>query len=187
MLTEEQGKFLLALARKNIASYLSEGHKLKIENGESQDWLKENGAVFVTLQLDGALRGCIGSLTAYRSLNDDLISHSYNAAFEDPRFPPLAIEEFESVKIEVSVLSKRKPVDYVDYDDLKLLIKPFHDGVYLIHGAHSATFLPQVWEQLPDFDLFFRHLCLKAGLLPEVMKTAHPQIEKYSVQKFKEI
>ena len=187
MLTEEQGKFLLATARKNIASYFSEGHKLKRENGESQDWLEEYGAVFVTLQLDGVLRGCIGSLTAYRTLYSDLISHSYNAAFEDSRFPPLAIEELESVKIEISVLSKRELVDYGSYDDLKLLIKPFYDGVYLIHGVHSATFLPQVWEQLPDFDLFFRHLCLKAGLSPEMMKTAHPQIEKYSVQQFKEI
>lgn len=186
MLTANQGEILLKIARENIKSYLIEGSKAVRKGEDGAAWLDMPAAVFVTLQIDGNLRGCIGSLEASRSLYQDLISHSYNAAFADPRFPPLAQEELESVKVEVSVLSKREVVDYVDFDDLKTKIEPYQDGIYLTQGLQAATFLPQVWEQLPDFDEFFRHLCLKAGLSPDEMLKEHPKIEKYSVQKFEE-
>ncbi len=144
--------------------------------------LKEQGAVFVTLTLDGDLRGCIGSLVAHRSLLDDLVYNAKVAAFDDPRFPPLSREEFEKVKIEISLLSTPEELTYLDIEDLKSKIRPNIDGVILKDGFHQATFLPQVWEQLPTFELFFEHLCQKAGLSKESLLN-YPQIFTYQVIK----
>ncbi len=142
------------------------------------------GATFVTLTLDGSLKGCIGSLIAYRSLLDDLISNAKAAAFEDPRFYPLRQEEFERVRIEVSLLGTPEPVLYESIEDLKTKITPNIDGIILQKGSRKATFLPQVWEQLPSFELFFSHLCQKAGLSATCLEN-HPDIWRYRVEKLK--
>ncbi len=147
---------------------------------------KEKGATFVTLTSgSGDLRGCIGTLEAYRPLLEDVISNAKAAAFNDYRFPPLTKEEFDDVKFEVSILSQPEPVDYFDEEDLQDKIIPFEDGIVLVYSGYKATFLPQVWEKLPEFDEFFRHLCLKAGLSANCLDF-HPDIYKYQVKEIKE-
>ncbi len=144
--------------------------------------LQEQGAVFVTLTIDGNLRGCIGSLIAHRSLLDDLIQNARTAAFEDPRFAPLSQEEFKKVHIEISLLSTPKKLSYETKEDLKDKIRPNVDGVILKDDFYQATFLPQVWEQLPTFELFFAHLCQKAGMSENCLEN-HPEIFIYQVTK----
>ena len=147
--------------------------------------LAKPGAVFVTINERSSLRGCIGSLVAHRPLIEDVIENAKAAAFGDPRFPPLTPEEFDKITIEISILSEPKPLDYTDIKDLRKKIVPKRDGVVLKLDGRQATFLPQVWEELPDFDTFFAHLCLKAGL-PANCLEYHPQIFVYHVEKFSE-
>lgn len=141
-------------------------------------------ATFVTLTLDRQLRGCIGSLIAHRSLLDDLIYNAKAAAFDDPRFYPLNPEEFSRVQIEVSLLSEPELITYENSDDLKSKVTIGEDGIILQKGSRKATFLPQVWEQLPTFELFFPHLCQKAGLESGCLES-HPDIWHYQVEKVK--
>lgn len=147
--------------------------------------LQKPGAVFVTINERDSLRGCIGSLRAYRPLIEDVIENAKAAAFMDPRFPPLTPKEFDEITIEISVLSEPKPLEYNNAQDLREKIKPGIDGVVLNLDGHQATFLPQVWEDLPDFEEFFAHLCRKAGLRPNCLEL-HPQILTYQVEKFSE-
>ncbi|WP_263832409.1 AmmeMemoRadiSam system protein A [Sulfurospirillum oryzae] len=146
--------------------------------------LSKPKATFVTLTLDHQLRGCIGSLIAHRPLLDDLIHNAQAAAFEDPRFYPLSPEEFSRVHIEVSLLSEPEVVVYSDIEDLKSKVTVGVDGIILQRGSRKATFLPQVWEQLPTFELFFSHLCQKAGLESGCLES-HPDIWHYRVEKVK--
>ena len=139
-------------------------------------------ATFVTLTLYGELRGCIGSLVAHRSLLNDLIHNAKAAAFDDPRFHPLSAEEFLHVKIEVSLLSEPEVIEYSTIEDLKSRVIIGSDGIILEYGAHKATFLPQVWEQLPTFEHFFSHLCYKAGMDSDCLDL-HPKISRYRVEK----
>lgn len=141
-------------------------------------------ATFVTLTLDRQLRGCIGSLIAHRSLLDDLIHNAQAAAFDDPRFYPLSPEEFSRIHIEVSLLSEPELIVYETRDDLKSKVIIGEDGIILQKGSRKATFLPQVWEQLPTFELFFSHLCQKAGLEAGCLES-HPDIWRYRVEKVK--
>ncbi len=152
--------------------------------------LAEKRATFVTLNKQRSaggytLRGCIGSILPVRPLLDDVITNAKNAAFRDPRFPPLQPDELPQVRIEISILTVPQALDYTDTDDLRQKIRPGIDGVILRLGGAQATFLPQVWEQLPDFDLFFAHLCQKAGLTADCLR-AHPEIYVYQVEKFEE-
>jgi len=149
--------------------------------------LREKGAAFVTLNTrsNNQLRGCIGSLQAHRPLFEDIISNAQAAALRDPRFPPLAAEELHDIKIEVSILSEPKPLIYSDREDLKRKITPMQDGIILSYNQHRATYLPQVWEQLPHFDTFFSSLCIKAGLSGDCL-SSHPEIEVYRVTKYEE-
>ena len=152
--------------------------------------LAEKRAVFVTLNKQRSaggyeLRGCIGSIIPVRPLIDDVIHNAKAAAFQDPRFPPLTPAELPLVRIEISILTIPQKVVYTDVDHLRQIIRPGIDGVILRLGDRQATFLPQVWEQLPDFDLFFSHLCQKAGL-PGNCLVYHPEIYIYQVEKFEE-
>lgn len=146
--------------------------------------LAQQRATFVTLNLNGRLRGCIGSLVAHRSLLDDLIHNAQSAAFEDPRFYPLSPEEFKKVVIEISLLSPPEPLLYDSIEDLKSKVSVGEDGIILQKEGKKATFLPQVWEQLPTFELFFSHLCQKAGLSESCLES-HPNIWRYRVEKIK--
>ena len=174
---------LLEIAQKSIEEGFGTVENYSFDKNK-YPYLFENGASFVTLTIDGNLRGCIGSLVATTYLLDDIRKNAKAAAFSDPRFAPLSQSEFEKVEIEVSLLSEPKFLEYKDIEDLKSKIKPYNDGIVLRLESYQATFLPQVWEQLPTFELFFSHLCQKAGMSEDCL-LHHPQIYVYHVQKFK--
>lgn len=175
---------LLSLARAAIkSSFLNS--KVDTSFVEEYPELKEEGASFVTLTQDGQLRGCIGSIIAHRPLVDDIIHNARSAAFKDPRFVPLREDELEMTKIEVSLLTLPQALEYKDRADLKSKIRVGIDGVILKQENYQATFLPQVWEELGEFELFFSHLCQKAGLDSGCLES-HPEIYTYQVEKVKE-
>ena len=179
---------LIALAKASILTALHQPADLNLSEVLARyPKLEEKGASFVTLTKGNKerLRGCIGSLEAWRPLYKDIISNARAAALEDSRFTPLRKEELPQIKVEVSILTRPKEVDYTDREDLKKKIRPGTDGVILRHWFHRATYLPQVWEQLPDFDLFFLSLCEKAGLEKNCLDR-HPTIQVYQVRKYKE-
>ncbi len=176
---------LLSLARASIKSSLESKEVDTNGLADEYPYLLEEGACFVTLSINGRLRGCIGSILARRPLLEDLLSNARAAAFNDPRFSPLSAEEFEQVKIEVSILTPPRELEYKDVSELRTKIRIGIDGVILKKGFHQATFLPQVWEDLPSFDLFFSHLCQKAGLSGSCIE-GHPDISIYQVEKVSE-
>ena len=184
----EKKEVLLKFARAAIAEALGIAYPVKPETlRHAHPWLNEPGAAFVTLnrKADGALRGCIGSIVAHRSLYDDIVHNAKAAALNDPRFPSMTPEEFERVKVEVSLLTPPKPLPYGSVEELKRKIRPSIDGVILRLENYQATYLPQVWEQLPDFDSFFATLCQKAGLRGDCLRQ-HPEIFVYQVESFEE-
>ncbi len=181
-------EMLIALAKAAILVSLQQPEEFDLQQAlEKYPQLKEHAATFVTLttEPDERLRGCIGTLEAYRPLYKDIIANAQSAAMRDPRFPPLTAEEFKQVHIEVSLLSQPKKLTYSTIEDLKKKITAFKDGVVLKHLNHQATYLPQVWEQLPDFDTFFASLCQKANLNTDCL-LSHPEIFLYQVTKYKE-
>jgi len=184
-------KVLLKLARLSI---LEEFEKKSLIDKE--EWIKkypfltQKRASFVTLKLKDKprgsnLRGCIGSILPHRMLIDDIIYNAKAAAFEDPRFPPLTPEEFDKIKIEISLLTVPQKLEYEDKEDLRKKIRVGVDGVILQLANYQATFLPSVWEELPNFDLFFAHLCLKAGLGGDCL-VYHPTIYTYQAIEIEE-
>jgi len=183
---ETVGKLLVNLVRITIFDKLNNQQTLKKEEFlEKLPNVSKMGATFVTLTKDGNLRGCIGSLVPHTTLYEDLTTNAKKAAFEDPRFPPLTKEEFENVKIEISLIGPIQKISYTNFGDLRTKIKPNEHGVILRLGNHQGTFLPQVWEELPDFDSFMVHLFHKAGLDPKTIEEA-PEIFVYTVEKIKE-
>lgn len=185
MINSEIGSILVEVAKSAIKEVFIQkrfiDRKVIVEKYPE---LNEFGASFVTLTENRALRGCIGSLEGYRPLIDDVIENARSSAFHDPRFERLSESEFELIEIEVSILSQPKRVDYRDIDNLKEIIEIGKDGVILQLGLNRATFLPQVWEELPTFNEFFNHLCLKAGLNIDCLKN-RPEVSIYRVEKFK--
>jgi AmmeMemoRadiSam system protein A len=182
----EQGRLLIAKARAAIAGQWNVDASPPIPAETAHPaWLDEPGAVFVTLTKQGELRGCIGSLEARRSLGEDLENNARAAAFGDPRFPPLAPEEWPATRVEVSILSRPEPMRFIDQADALAQLRPGIDGVVLEHGWHRATFLPQVWDQLPDPRQFMAHLKRKAGLSPDFWAD-DIRLSRYTVEKFKE-
>ncbi len=175
----------LTIARESILKQFSGLEMDKNTLLATYPELSKPKATFVTLTLHGQLRGCIGSLVAHRPLLDDLISNAQSAAFRDPRFSPLSHEEFSMIKIEISLLSEPKLVSYTDKVELKSLVRKGIDGVILRVGNYQTTFLPQVWEELDDFESFFAHLGMKAGIGNNPL-AYHPEIYIYQVEKIKE-
>ncbi len=175
---------LLKLASDAIESEFNDNISINSSLKEQFSILKEQRATFVTLTLDGKLRGCIGSLTAYQSLFDDIISNARAAAFSDLRFNRLSFEEFKNLEIEISILTPAEELIYNDFEELKQKLIPNKHGVILELDGKKATFLPQVWEQLPTFEEFISHLCEKAGLKPNKL-SRYPKIQIYEVQKIK--
>ncbi len=184
-LDPEQGRLLLALARAAITRRLGRPAGPSGDDAPRPAWLDEPGAVFVTLTRHGVLRGCIGSLEAHRPLREDLRANAQAAAFDDPRFPPLNAEELDTTRVEVSVLSRPEPLSFADEADCLAQLRPGVDGVILEYGWHRATFLPQVWEQLPEPRQFMAHLKRKAGLAPDFW-SGDLRLSRYGVEKFKE-
>ena len=152
-------EIVITLAKAAIYVALGKPDTFDLENAlKHYPALNENGAVFVTIttKKDHRLRGCIGSLEAYRPLYKDIILNAQSAALHDPRFVPMKAKELDQISIEVSLLNKPVRVDYPDINALKKTIRPDIDGVILQYHTHRATFLPSVWEELPDFDDFFK-------------------------------
>lgn len=185
-LTEEEGKYLLSVARQTIEERLA-GQK---EEGESETFqspkFHEKRGTFVTLTENGALRGCIGHIIPQESMIEGIRENAINAAFRDPRFPPLSEVEWKRVQVEISILTDPIPLDYTDAVDLLNRLRPGIDGLIIKKGFNQATFLPQVWEQLPDKEEFLRHLCLKAGLDMDAWKNDKLEVFVYQVQAFEE-
>lgn len=178
-----RGAALLALARGAIAEALG----LDPPGPDPPDpvWLDAPGAAFVTLTVGGQLRGCIGTVRAYRPLGEDVRANAVGAAFRDPRFPPLARHEFDRVRVAVSVLSEPEPIPFVDEADAVRRLRPGVDGVMLEHGRRRGTFLPQVWAQLPGPASFLRALKHKAGLAEDFW-SPEVRLFRYTVKKYEE-
>ena len=188
--TEAQGQVLVKLARQTIMDKLGSG----AAEPASEDLLAALGddrfnlpcGTFVTLKIKGRLRGCIGNLTSTETVLDGVKRNAINAALHDPRFSPLSKDELERTQIEVSILSEPQPLAYRDGQDLIKKLRAHVDGVIIRKGHASATFLPQVWEQLPGPEDFLTHLCMKAGLPSDAWKNSELEVSTYQVQYFEE-
>jgi len=179
---QDRGKTLLAIARAAISQALGIAHTAA---DESAPWLAEPGACFVTLTRHGELRGCIGTLQAHRTLLADVQSNAVSAAFHDPRFLPLTASELGSTRIEVSLLSATQAITFHDEADALAQLRPDIDGVVFEYGHYRSTFLPQVWEQLPQPRQFIAQLRRKAGL-PGDFWAEGIKLSRYTVIKYKE-
>lgn len=177
----ERGALLLALARDAI----NQAMDLPRSGASPTPDLATNGACFVTLRINGELRGCIGSLEAHRPLAADLEANARAAALDDPRFPPLSRREWRQTELEVSELSAIEWRDCPNEEDARAWIRPGEDGVVLAASGHRATFLPQVWRQLPEFGRFFAELRRKAGL-PVDRWPADMRVGRYRVSAYEE-
>ncbi len=182
-LSNENGRKLLSLARATIAGRLGKIYSLPKEM--TPEFLEVRGT-FVTLKKGTELRGCIGNIEPVRNIEDGIKSNAISAAFHDHRFSPLTIEELAKINISISILTEANELKYTDAQDLCAQLRPGIDGVILRQGRASATFLPQVWEQLPQAEQFLSHLCLKAGLSKDAWKDDLVEISVYQVQNFAE-
>lgn len=166
-LSDEQRHLLQSIARESIQYGLTTGQPLQVDLDKLDEALRQPAASFVTLNLHGRLRGCIGSLQAVRPLAEDVAHNAFAAAFQDYRFPPLTAEEFPDIDIHISLLSTPEPVDVRSEDELLAQLRPGKDGLILEDGPYRSTFLPQVWETLPEPERFLSELKMKAGLSPD--------------------
>jgi AmmeMemoRadiSam system protein A len=189
-LSEELRRLLLRTARDAIRHGLECGGPPQVERIEElPEALREHRAAFVTLHLEGRLRGCIGHLEAIEPLVRDVADNAFAAAFRDPRFPPLRSAEFDPLHIEISVLSPATPLHFEDEAALIALLQPGLDGLILTEDTggveRRGTFLPSVWDQLPEPRLFLRHLKQKAGL-PADYWSEQIQVWRYRTESFGE-
>jgi len=188
-LKKHQGQTLIRLARQTIAERLGRlGKKsIKVDPDSMEDIIfQDHRGTFVTLTINKQLRGCIGNLDSTESILVGIKRNAINAAFHDPRFPSLKAHELDRVDIEVSILAEPHRLEYQDSKDLLAKLRVNVDGVILRKGSASATFLPQVWEQLPQPEQFLSHLCMKAGLSADDWKKSRLDILTYQVQYFEE-
>ena len=185
-LNKERIDLLLKIAKESIQEAVT-GDKIVDRERllKEYPWLNEKGAVFVTINKEHHLRGCIGSIIAHRKLLDDLIENAKAAALRDPRFQPIQKTELKNIEIEISLLTPPKELYYSDVQDLKKKIRQGKDGVIIHYKGYQATYLPSVWEQLDNFESFFTTLCQKAGL-PGNCLEFHPTIYTYEAIKIKE-
>ncbi len=181
MLSKEEREYLLKIAREAIKAKL-EGREYKPPKPPTRRLLNKQG-VFVTIKERGDLRGCIGFIQPVASIVDSVVENAINAAFNDPRFPPLSKEEFDKITIEISVLS---PLEEIPKEKFIDVLTPFKHGVVIEKGWHRATFLPQVWEELPNVEEFMAHLCMKAMLPPDEWKKSGMRFYIYTVEEFSE-
>jgi len=185
-LKKHQGQTLVRLARQTIAERLGK-KSIKVDPDSMEDIIFQNHrGTFVTLTINKQLRGCIGNLDSTESILAGIKRNAINAAFHDPRFPSLKAHELDRVNIEVSILAEPHRLEYRDSKDLLAKLRVNVDGVILRRGSASATFLPQVWEQLPQPEQFLSHLCMKAGLSADDWKKSQLDILTYQVQYFEE-
>ncbi|MGD9108142.1 MAG: AmmeMemoRadiSam system protein A [Gammaproteobacteria bacterium] len=174
-------KVLLQVARDAIAYSLKHHMHMRLDINKYAKHLLEQKACFVTLQINHNLRGCIGTLVAYQPLIVDVAHNASAAAFADPRFPGITETEFEQLSIHISILSKPELMHFESEDDLLRQIRPGVDGLILSDGQYEGTFLPSVWESLPDPKQFLTHLKMKAGLAPDYWSDTI-KVERYTVE-----
>jgi AmmeMemoRadiSam system protein A len=186
-LTDAEKQTLLRLAREAMECGVR-GKKLPpVDSACLTSQLLEQGASFVTLTVDGDLRGCIGALEAYQPLVDDVREHAIAAALEDPRFRPVVEGELDRISIEVSRLTPPRLLEHSTSEDLIARLRPHVDGVILKGDFRRATFLPQVWEKIPDPEEFLDHLCAKMGAKPGLWRNTKLQVHVYQVEEFHEM
>lgn len=183
MYSAEQKRCLLQIARDSIRQGLVTGQPLHPDLSSLPDELAAVRATFVTLHLQGRLRGCIGMLEACRPLAVDVAANAYDAAFRDPRFAPLRKKEAEDLQVSISALSPAEELRFTDEAGLLEQIRPGIDGLILQDGLHKGTFLPSVWEQLPDKAMFLSHLKMKAGL-PATHWSDSVRVFRYTTEHF---
>ena len=185
-LTPQEGKVLLELARKTVDEVVRNKRLPEIDAADVPESLKELRACFVTLTKRGELRGCIGSLSPREPLWQAVIARARSAATEDARFPPVVPAELDELEIEVSVLTVPGRLEYDSPEELLAKLRPGVDGVVLIVGQRQATYLPQVWEKLPDQGTFLSHLSEKAGLPALAWRSPEATILVYQVEAFQQ-
>lgn len=186
-LSEEDRQTLLRFARETI-EYAVRGKALPpIDIHTVSPALQEFGASFVTLTIHDDLRGCIGALEAYQPLIEDVREHAVAAAMQDPRFPPVSENELSRIKIEISRLTAPQDLEYSDADDLLKKLQPHVHGVILRHAFRKATFLPQVWEKIPNASDFLDQLCYKMGARPNLWRESNMKVQVYQVEEFHEL
>jgi uncharacterized protein len=185
-LSPDERKQLLQIARQALEEAVLEGNLSKLDLNDLAPHLCQNGVVFVTLTIEGQLRGCIGGLEAKLPLAEDVRRHAVAAGLSDFRFPPVRSDELENIVIEISRLTSTMPLDYECPEDLLNYLHPGVDGVVLVDGTSRATFLPQVWDKIPDPAQFLGLLCQKMGAPPDLWKQKKLTVLVYRVEKFRE-
>lgn len=186
LLTQDEKRLLLSLARCALVDGLG-GVRLQPLDLESlPESLRQLGASFVTLTSQGELCGCVGTLEAYQPLAEDVREHALAAALNDYRFPPVRPDEVPGLQIEVSCLTSPKELVYDNTDELLELLRPGVDGVVLYDDLRRSTFLPQVWEKLPEPAQFLDHLCAKMGVEASLWRYKKLRVLTYQVEEFHE-
>ncbi|WP_369157677.1 AmmeMemoRadiSam system protein A [Candidatus Thiodiazotropha sp. LNASS1] len=179
----EERTTLLEVAVHSIKHGLEQGVPLPVAANDYPAGLREIRACFVTLLLGGDLRGCIGHLEAHLSIVEDVAENAYAAAFRDPRFPPLTSHDRNNLEIHISVLTPAEVIDFESEQELVSKIRPSVDGLILLDGHHRGTFLPSVWESIPDTRNFLSHLKQKAGL-PANYWSSTLEVYRYETESF---
>jgi len=185
-LTRAEKVQLLRLARQGLEAAVRGQPAPPLADEARTPSLERPGCSFVTLSEQGELRGCIGGLTAEEPLWRDVQRRAGQAALHDYRFVPVQPDELPNIEIEVSVLSEPAPLEYATPEDLLRRLRPQVDGVVLRHGLSRATFLPQVWESVPDPEKFLALLCQKLGVSPNAWRREHLPVDIYQVEEFRE-
>jgi len=187
-LSIDDKRFLLNLARKQLESVITTGRGIEVDPNAVPDDVKTPAACFVTLNENGALRGCIlDSFTPHEPMYRNVMRNVVLAATSDPRFPPVRPAELPKIEIEISVLDRPKPLSFSGPDDLLRKLHPGVDGVILKTRTGSSTYLPQVWEVFPNPVNFLSSLCEKQGADPNCWKSdPPPTVEIYHVVHFSE-
>ena len=178
--------YLLSLARQALETYVKTRRTLQLDEAQVDEEIRQQGATFVTLHKNGQLRGCIGTLAAYQPIFLDVIEHAIAAGTQDFRFPPMQENELDHLHYEISILSNPEPLPYSSPDDLLNKLQVGVHGVVISSGIQRATFLPQVWESLPQKEEFLNHLCRKMGVSGNAWRKNNYAISVYQVQEFAE-
>jgi AmmeMemoRadiSam system protein A len=185
-LSAEERAQLLQLARSALEDGVCGRSLSPLDLASLTPRLHQPGSSFVTLMAGGALRGCVGALEPTLPLAEDVRLHAISAALEDYRFPPVRPDELAIILIEISCLTPAQVLDYRGADDLLAKLRPKTDGVVLREGLRRATFLPQVWEKIPDPEKFLSLLCRKMGAAPDLWRRKHLDVLVYQVEEFHE-
>jgi AmmeMemoRadiSam system protein A len=182
---EAERQVMLRLARQALV-HATANVSLEVEAKNVPPRLRQKRACFVTLTNHGSLRGCIGNILPLKPLFQAILDNAGGAALRDPRFPPVEPHEVDDIQIEISVLTEPEPLVFASPEELLSQLQPQRDGVLLRIGAQHATFLPQVWEKVPDKIDFLNRLAQKAGHPPSRWREPDASISVYRVESFEE-